>query len=311
VIPIVFVVVWAFGVSSPLRVDSTPQAFETPGPAGLATTVAGVGSRGGDGPFSLWLGVEARRDRLRYHFDNPSRYDTADLVPHYFEQRYVTDNAWVAMRARYRAGGRWWQTEGGVAAWATGSGEDYDTFFNPDGNVIVYGTTAPTGLLSWRVAQFVELGPVAGFRTRVGYVYHRDRSVFRPSNTVVTTTSPPARTEFWNANRETTISELHEVRFGAARVMKITNRWLLDIVADLAPTALARLTTLLPDKYPNQPIVFTARAATLETGLRAQYRRGSTFVTFTIGYAGAWSYSPDRVFGRDSVSLALEAGFSR
>ena len=53
------------------------------------------------------IGVEARRDRLLYHFDNPSSADTSFLVPHFFEQSYVTDNLWLVAAVRYVAAVPW------------------------------------------------------------------------------------------------------------------------------------------------------------------------------------------------------------
>ena len=58
------------------------------------------------------VGVEARRDRFTYHFDNPSSIDSPFLVPHFFEQRYVADNLWLVGSASYVAGIRWETTAG-------------------------------------------------------------------------------------------------------------------------------------------------------------------------------------------------------
>ena len=52
------------------------------------------------------VGVGAVRDRFTYHFTDPSSFDTAVLVPHFFEQRYVADNVWVDAAVRYRAAHR-------------------------------------------------------------------------------------------------------------------------------------------------------------------------------------------------------------
>src|SRR5438128_2972697 len=86
------------------------------------------------------VGVEARRDRFTYHFDNASSVDTPFLVPHFFEQRYVADNVWLAATARYVAGIRW-ETTAGVTPPRTSTADDYDTFFDPDGSVVRVGTT--------------------------------------------------------------------------------------------------------------------------------------------------------------------------
>src|SRR5688572_21994868 len=62
----------------------------------------------------LSLGYEARHDRYRYEFHNPSRFNTVELVPHSFVQTYTADNQWATLRGRYRALGQLWQTGFGV-----------------------------------------------------------------------------------------------------------------------------------------------------------------------------------------------------
>ena len=244
-------------------------------------------------------------DTYRYHFDNPSRFDTVDNVPHFFEQNYHVDATWLTGRLRYRWAGRTWETEGGVAPSATGTGRDYDTFFNPGGNVIVYGTTAVTSALSWLAGQTVELGEKGGFRGRVGYHYQRDEAEYHSSYSVTTMTKPPSQTEFWNTGRETTVSQVHEIRFGISRDMRPAPRWHARLVADLSPATLAHLTTLLPDKYPGESIVFVAKAVALEASIDAGYGRGRTSWHVVLRYSGAWNYSSSSAFGRQG----LQAGF--
>src|SRR6185295_12632642 len=89
---------------------------------------------------SFSVGLETARDRFTYHFDNPSAFDTPQLVPHFFEQRYVSDNLWLAASVRYVAAFPW-ETSVAVTLDRTLPATDYDTFFNPDGTVIVSGTS--------------------------------------------------------------------------------------------------------------------------------------------------------------------------
>src|SRR5207249_4211890 len=49
------------------------------------------------------FGVEVRRDRFQYHFENLSSIDTPFTVPHVFEQRYIADNVWAVASLRYVA----------------------------------------------------------------------------------------------------------------------------------------------------------------------------------------------------------------
>ena len=106
------------------------------------------------------IGVEARRDRFTYHFDNPSSFDTPFLVPHFFEQRYVADNVWLMGSASYAAGIRW-ETSAGITPQRTATGDDYDTFLNPDGTVYVSGTTGGISIRSLRSASSARSRVVA------------------------------------------------------------------------------------------------------------------------------------------------------
>jgi hypothetical protein len=105
----------------------------------------------------IQIGVEAQRDRFTYHFENPSSADTPFLVPHFFEQTYKADNIWLVGRASYTAAGIRWDSFGGFAPGRDSTGTDFDTFFNPDGTVIVSGTTGGISIGSWRVSQRAEI----------------------------------------------------------------------------------------------------------------------------------------------------------
>ena len=41
---------------------------------------------------------ERTRDRFHYRFENPSSFDTPELVPHEFTQTYWGDNQWLVVR---------------------------------------------------------------------------------------------------------------------------------------------------------------------------------------------------------------------
>ncbi len=270
-----------------------------------APTFAQAASAAQAGTPRVTIELSRSHDTYHYHFNNPSRFDTVENVPHFFEQDYDVDATWLRGGLRYRWAGRIWETEGGVAPSATGTGRDYDTFCNPGGNVIVYGTTAVTSALSWLVGQTVELGEKGGFRGRVGYQYRRDEAEYHDSYSVTTMTNPPSQTEFWNTGRETTVSQVHEIRFGVSRDMRPASGWHVRLVADLSPATLAHLTTLLPDKYPGESIVFVAKAVALEASIEAGYLRGRTSWHGVLHYSGAWNYSSSSAFGRQG----LQAGF--
>ena len=106
-------------------------------------------------------GVEVRRDRFAYRFENPSSIDTAELVPHFFEQRYNLDNIWAVVTARYVAGVPW-ETSVGLTPERRGRASDYDTFFDPDGTVWVSGTTGDALMHSFAVTERATIARVRG-----------------------------------------------------------------------------------------------------------------------------------------------------
>jgi hypothetical protein len=260
---------------------------------------------------TITVSVESAHDTFDYHFDNQSSFNTASLVPHHFDQHYDVRSAWLSGQARYRFAGRTWETDAAITPSVASIADDYDTFFNPDGNVIVYGTTANTTVRSLRAAQTVELGSGRGLRFRVGYAYRRDRSIFHDSESTTVQTSPPSQTAFWNTNRETTISELHQVRIGATAQRTFGRAWELQVVADASPATLARLTTLLPDKYPNDPVVFVAKAFAVDVTTRFDYCRGRVCAGAHASFNGAWKYASDASFHRQAWAVGAHATYRR
>jgi len=255
------------------------------------------------------IGVERRRDRYDCRFENPSTFNTIEVVPHFFEQRHTADNVWLVGRARFGVAGLRWETELGVTPSTDGLASDYDTFYQPDGNIIVYGTTASTATRSWRLTQQVGLGSWRGTRLLVGYSYRRDRAIYRPSATTVTQTSPPSSTSFRNESRETTVAEVHEFRFGAERAFGIAHGWRATAASTIAPTTLARLSTILPDKY-DTPVVFVAKGLSMNADLRLTGRFGPVQVGASVSYTRTWSYSRANAFHRDGFGVSLELGIS-
>jgi len=248
---------------------------------------------------------EFRRDRFRYRFENPSNFNTTFTVPHFFAQSYRADNHWLVAGARYRLFDSIAETEIGVTPQRVTVGDDYDTFFQPDGNIVVYGTTADVSLRSHRFSQRLESRPIRGWTARLGYTYQRDRSVFHPSFSTTTQSSPAASSSFWNPARETTISEVHEISIGAARRFAVSRAWTILGLADLAPVRLAKLTTILPDKYPGQDIVFLSKGLSLAPGVNAAWRRGRWAADLSLAYSTTWNYHRSDQFHRNALAVGV------
>lgn len=266
------------------------------------------------------VSYELSRDRFHYRFENPSTFDTAELVPHEFTQTYWGDNQWLAVTASYRAGRRALQTEFAATPQRTTRGDDFDTFFQPSGDVVVSGTTGNVSLRSLRFRQTVSLGRAAGVSWHVGYQYRRDRSIFHPGTKIVTHTQPPALSEPGRvegpsrevsiiSTRETTISNVHEVQFVGTRDWNRPGSWRARLEIAVAPTTNARLTTILPDKYPGQEILFTAVVLTVTP--RFTITHGDRWpLSLAIGGTRTFSYVDRRQFERTAATAMVSFGWT-
>jgi hypothetical protein len=262
--------------------------------------------------FQLDLGVEQRRDRIRYRFENPSTFDTTEPVDHFFQQRYAADRIWVAARAAYRpSAARRWLAEAGFAPPVTTFGEDLDTFFNPGNNVIVSGTSGEVLMRSLRAAGWLERTGRRGRVARVGYSYRRDVSIFRtPERKIVTMSNPSLTQESITFDHETTISQVHQFWVGSTTRRSLSRRWLIEMDGVAAPATLARLNTLLPEKYPGQDIVFWATG--FELAGRVTVARGGRWpVELSTDIGRTFPYFSSARFIRTSLGVSATVGFAR
>jgi hypothetical protein len=149
----------------------------------------------------------------------------------------------------------------------TTHGDDYDTFFNPDGNVIVSGTYGNVSLRSILFTQRVEIVEIAGAALRAGYRYRRERARFQFGPSFETQTLPPSAILERLPNDETTRASVHSVEFGVRKTFDFGPRARLRVEADIAPAAVALLTTILPTKYPGREIVASATGLEISSRL--------------------------------------------
>src|SRR5262249_15326682 len=161
------------------------------------------------------------------------------------------------VEARYTAGVRW-TTRVGAAPPRTVVADDYDTFFNPDGAVVVSGTTGPARIRSFRLSQRAGIARLSAVRFDVGYRFRLDTAVFGVGHKTVTRNG--ALVEATDVTTpEFTTSQLHEIFAGVASSRSLSPRWRLAFAGDAAPTTVGRLLVQLPDKYPGQDLVFLAK----------------------------------------------------
>jgi len=276
------------------------------GPPSPATSTESV-AQSADARPQLLFGIEPRRDRFSYHFTNPSSFDTPALVPHFFEQRYVADNLWADVTLRYLAGVRW-KTVVGVTPRRAATGDDYDTFFEPDGSVVVAGTTGGVSIRSFEVSQRAEVGRAGPVRLFASYRFRLDRSDFALGHKTVSRNGSLVEA-LDVTTRETTSSQIHEILFAATATRDLGSRWDVSIDGELAPTTLARLVVRLPDKYPGRDLVFAAKVLAGSARLTVT-RRGRWPVELSVEGGHTWHYRSSDWMSRDSIGARFAVGRS-
>ena len=266
----------------------------------------------------MLVGVEARRDRIRYHFDNPSSAGTPFLVPHFFEQTFEADNVWLVATARYTCGGVRCETSAGLAPSRSVRADDYDTFFDPGDVVIVSGTTGNASSQSLFVSQRAEVGRAGPVQVSLGYRLRWDRFDFGVGHKTVTRNGvPTSATDV--TSPEFTDSKVHEliVGFRAAPHLGLASPtrgreggWHLALSGDVSPMTLARLSVQLPEKYPGQDLVFFAKVA-VATARVALARAGERWpIEVALQIERSWSYRSTAQLSRSAQSISLHGGHS-
>ena len=248
---------------------------------------------------AIAIGIEASRDRVEYHFDNPSSFDTSNLVPHFFEQRYVADNIWATLTASYTAGVRW-RTLVAVTPNRTSRADDFDTFFDPDGTVWVSGTTGDAVMRAFRVEQRADLGSAGSLRLQTGYSLRWDRAKFLVGHKTVTKNGLPIET-FAIDTRERTRVWTYQFFAGGSFVKALGSAWTLTAGGDVSPATVARLEIQLPDKYPGRDLTFSAAAFGASGSV--EIARGR----FAIGVDAdrIWRYRSTSAVSRRSVAVRI------
>lgn len=249
----------------------------------------------------LTAGYERQHDRYTYRFENPSTFDTTELVPHFFEQYYVADNNWLWGRATWSAGRLRLRSEAAVTPQITTRGDDFDTFFQPSGDVIVAGTTGNVSLRSWRVWQDVELTPGA-VRAFIGYGFQRDRARFHEGFKSIRHTQPPSIVHSIVTTRETTWSDLHEIAIGV-RSERRRGPWRVQWHAHAAPS-IARLRVDLPDKYPGQLLVFSAAPLVARASASVGRQFGGVLVEGGAGYGRMMNAREEAALRRNTLTIS-------
>jgi hypothetical protein len=248
--------------------------------------------------------IEQRAESLRYRFENPSSFDTAELVPHFFEQTYDTNNLWLGGRVRYRLGPLPAETSAAATPTVTRRADDLDTFFQPNGNVIVSGTVGNASLRAWTARQRVVIGNRAAMQYGVGYSYRRDSARFHEGTKILRTSVPAAESREIVTTREFVTSQIHEVQWFATW----SPHGSFSVSLDAAPFSLGRLAVELPDKYPGRTLVFRSRAAILAAETRWRRAIGSMALELSLRGERSFSYSRTARVRLQGLTFAVRAG---
>jgi hypothetical protein len=251
------------------------------------------------------VGLERRAEHVHYHFADPSSFDTATLVPHFFEQSYDASNSWISIAGDYGLAGAAARTEIAFTPRVTTPGSDLDTFFDPSGDVIVSGTNGLVSLGALAVSERIGIRTWRGWAIGVTVGYRRSRADFPPDFVGVTHTIPPSSTRTFTSDRETTISQVVESGFIGATRWRLGGAWHLSASVDALPITRGLLTVSLPDKYPGQ----NATAAASAFGARGRLTIERVFPGVTAGagvtVGGVWGYEPSSGYRTRSAGVTV------
>jgi hypothetical protein len=217
----------------------------------------------------------------------------------------VADNVWVDAEARYRAGIPW-RTAAGLTPRRGVVADDYDTFIDPDGSVVVAGTTGAATIQSFRFSQRGEIARVRAMQLSVTYALRVDRVDFGLGHKSVTRNGLLIdATDV--TTREFTSSQVHTIAVGVGTDRQAGSRWRVSVDGEVSPSTIGRLLVQLPDKYPGEDLVFLAKVASARAAL-AMTRSGRWPIRVTVDAGRTWSYHSGDALSRTSLGISCAVG---
>lgn len=258
--------------------------------------------------LSVSAAVTPRAEQFHYRFENPSSFNTAELVPHFFEQRYDVIPVWFSAEARYRAGGTQSVTTAAVSLRGTTHGSDIDTFLQPSGDVATSGTDGDVRLRSWEIRQRVSLADARGWLIGMTFGYRHDAADFLPDDRIVTHTSPASITRTFITDREFTSSQVIAVGADVERVHTLSGGWQIRLGAGVQPLVAARLLIQLPDKYPGVDLTFAAFSAGATAHWSLERNAGRLRLGIAMQAAATHGYRQSSLYSSRGVNVSVFAG---
>lgn len=258
---------------------------------------------------TLTVSVSAapRIETFRFHFENPSTFDSSELVPHFFEQRYRAPAPWFALTAHYKNNDITFETVASTSLHARTRGSDIDTFELPGGDVATSGTDGEVMMRSWQVSQRAVIDLNAGWTAGVIAEFRSDHADFLPDNIVVTHTQPPSRATRFTTDREMTTTRIFSAGAVAERVQQ-HGAWRVRYGGSVQPLIAAHLVVQLPDKYPGVDLPFSAFSAGASAHASVERRLQRWFVGASISASAAWSYRRTSSYSMRGVTFAVTSG---
>lgn len=258
--------------------------------------------------ISVSAGVSIAHERTRFRFEHPSTFDTTELVPHFFEQKYFVPALSIFVEASYGERPRRANTRLSFMPRRNTRGSDIDTFFQRSGDVATSGTDGPITFGGFAINQRLGVTEFRGWQIDAELGYRRDRSDFLYDDRVVTHTRPESVTRTFITDRETTIAQV--MRVGAvARGERVYENWRARLEVGVQPVVGARLLIRLPDKYPGIDLLYSG----LSFGTGASWtieRAGRWRTGVTVSASGAWGYRRSATYAAHRLGVNVFVGSS-
>ena len=176
----------------------------------------------------------------------------------------------------------------------------FDTFFQPDGNVVRSGTTGNASIRSLQILERISADRIGSIAVGVSLGYRRDTARYHEGLSILTTTRPPTDVRRLVTTREFVTSQLFEAGVFAARDGSAFSGS-VDVVA----VGTGRLAIQLPDKYPGRTIVAVGSYSSAMVEGAYTRRAGPAVARVGAGASLPWRHSSAMRLRRLSLFVTL------